>query len=115
MFLLIITFSASLFLPPLVCSPRKIDFRQEGKVTPTVNLFKGKRSAEEAKTPFLQEEAQVDGDGLEGGVEGEEEEEGETPEWLAEAIEQGAISIPDEGGALDVPHKDVGQDKPFKF
>lgn len=89
-------------------------FRQEGKVTPTVNLFKGKRSTEEATIPFLEEEAQVAGGVLQREV-GEEEEDGETPEWLAEAIEQGAISVPDEGGVLDVPHRDVGQDKPFKF
>lgn len=89
-------------------------FRQEGKVTPTVNLFKGKRSEEEATIPFLEEEAQVEGGMLQGELE-DEEEEGETPEWLAEAIEQGAISVPDEGTVLDVPHRDVGQDKPFKF
>ncbi|CAN0263489.1 unnamed protein product [Laminaria digitata] len=88
---------------------------QEGKVTPTVNLFKGKRSTEEATIPFLEEEAQVEGGVLQREVGEEEEGDGETPEWLAEAIEQGAISVPDEGGVLDVPHRDVGQDKPFKF
>ena len=36
--------------------------------------------------PFLEEEAQVEGGMLQGEVE-EKEEEGETPEWLAEAIE----------------------------
>lgn len=89
-------------------------FRQEGKVTPTVNLFKGKRSAEEATIPFLEEEAEVEGGVLQGEGEEEEEEE-ETPEWLAEAIEQGAISVPNEGAVLDVPRRDVGQDTPFKF
>ena len=64
--------------------------------------------------PFLEEEARVEGGMLQGEVE-EKEEEGESPEWLAEAIEQGAISVPDEGTVLDVPHRDVGQDKPFKF
>ena len=106
-------FSASVpFLPHSLAA--HFLFRQEGKVTPTVNLFKGKRSAEEATIPFLEEEAQVEGSVLQGGEE-EEAEEGETPEWLAEAIEQGAISVPDEGSVLDVPHRDVGQDTPFKF
>lgn len=89
--------------------------RHEGKITPKVHLFKGKRSATTAQAPDVLEELieEVEGDALEGEVlEGTPE---DSQEWLADAIAQGTISIPDEGPDDDVPHKDVGQDKPFKF
>lgn len=73
-----------------------------------VNLFKGKRSA----SPSVAEEAEVGGDILIG-EEGDDQE--DAPEWLSQAIEQGSVTMPDDEPSLDVPHKDVGQDKPFKF
>lgn len=73
-----------------------------------MNLFKGKRSTTELAAAFFEEETPAEGDALEGKEE-------ELPEWLADAIEQGAISMPDDAPDLDVPHRDVGQDKPFTF
>lgn len=89
--------------------------RHEGKITPKVHLFKGKRSATKAQSPDFLEELieEVEGDALQGEVlEGTPE---DSQEWLEEAISQGAISIPDDEPEDEVPHKDVGQDKPFKF
>lgn len=90
--------------------------RHEGKITPKVHLFKGKRSATKAQSPdFLGELIEeVEGDALQGEVlEGTPE---DSQEWLEEAFSQGTISIPDDDEPEDeVPHKDVGQDKPFKF
>lgn len=89
--------------------------RHEGKITPKVHLFKGKRSSTSAQSPDFLDELieEVEGEALQGEVlEG-------TPEYsqerLEDAIAQGAVSIPDEEPEEDVPHKDVGQDKPFKF
>ena len=89
--------------------------RHEGKITPKVHLFKGKRSETNPQSPDFLEELieEVEGDALEGQVlEGTPE---DSQEWLEEVIAQGTINIPDEGDDDDVPHKDVGQDKPFKF
>lgn len=56
---------------------------------------------------------EVEGDALQGEVlEGTPE---DSQEWLEEAISQGSINIPDDEPEDEVPHKDVGQDKPFKF
>ncbi|CAM9829326.1 unnamed protein product [Ectocarpus fasciculatus] len=87
---------------------------QEGKITSKVHLFKGKRSSAEPQTPDFLEELIEE---VEGDVQGEvlEANPQDAQEWLADAIAQGTISIPDEGSADEVPHKDVGQDKPFKF
>ncbi|CAM9852533.1 unnamed protein product [Ectocarpus sp. 6 AP-2014] len=88
---------------------------QEGKITSKVLLFKGKRSSVEPQTPDFLEELIEE---VEGDVQGEVLEaspQEDSQEWLADAIAQGTISIPDEGPADEVPHKDVGQDKPFKF
>lgn len=81
-----------------------------------MNLLKGKRSAGDVNA-FVEEETEVQGDVFVGedGIEEEASGDEEAPDWLSEAIEQGAISIPDEGPDVDIPHKDVGQDKPFKF
>lgn len=69
----------------------------------------------EPQTPDFLEELIEE---VEGDVQGEVLEaspQEDSQEWLADAIAQGTISIPDEGPADEVPHKDVGQDKPFKF
>lgn len=79
-----------------------------------MHLFKGKRSATSPQSPDFLDELieEVEGDALEGEVlEGTPE---DNQEWL-DAIAQGTTSIPDEGPDDDVPHRDVGQDKPFKF
>lgn len=79
-----------------------------------MHLFKGKRSSIKAQSPDFLEELieEVEGEALQGEVlEGAPE---DAQEWLEDAIAQGTISIPDEPDD-DVPHKDVGQDKPFKF
>ena len=88
--------------------------RQEGKITPTVFLFKGKRSITEPRPPSdVQEEVGVAGSvyfGDDGQVEDEE-----APDWLAGGIESGEPLAPENGSDLDVPPEDVGQKKPFKF
>lgn len=88
--------------------------RHEGKITPKVHLFKGKRSSTGQAPDFLDELIEeVEGDALEGEVlEGTPE---DSQDWLEDAIVQGTVIIPDEEPEEDVPHKDVGQDKPFKF
>ncbi len=92
-------------------------YRHEGKITPKVHLFKGKRSETSPQTPDFLEELieEVEGDALEGQVLEATAEDSQEEEWLEEAIAQGTIRIPDEGDEDEVPHKDVGQDKPFKF
>lgn len=90
--------------------------RQAGKITPTVNLFKGKRSEQEVKPEFAGDTAAIYGDEEDGTGVLEEEDEEDAPEWLADAMESGAVSFGPEGGPdLDVPRKDIGQDKPFRF
>lgn len=89
--------------------------RQAGKITPTVNLFKGKRSEHDIEPEFAGDTAAIYGD-EEDGTDILEEEEEDTPEWLADAIKSGAVSFGPEGEPdLDVPRKDIGQDKPFRF
>lgn len=89
--------------------------RQAGKITPTVNLFKGKRSEEEVKSEFAMDTAAIYGK-EEDGTDTEKEEEEDAPEWLADAINSGAVSFGAEGEPdLDIPRKDTGQDKPFRF
>lgn len=80
-----------------------------------MHLFKGKRSATKPQSPdFLDELIQeVEGEALEGEVlEGTPE---DNQEWLTDAVAQGTLNVLDEGPDDIVPHKDVGQDKPFKF
>lgn len=80
-----------------------------------MHLFKGKRLATNSQSPDFLEELieEVEGDALQGEVlDGTPE---DSQEWLEEAIAQGTISIPDDEPEGDVPRKDVGQDKPFKF
>lgn len=78
-----------------------------------MNLFKGKRSVTEARSPFASE-AEESGEREEGG---EEEDGDEAPKWLSDAIENGAVKLrlEDSLEGIDVPAKDVGQNKPFKF
>lgn len=89
--------------------------RHEGKITPKVHLFKGKRSEAPAEAPDFLDELieEVEGEAVSGEVLEATPE--DSQEWLTDAIAQGAVSIPDEGPEDEVPHKDVGQDKPFKF
>lgn len=85
--------------------------RQEGKITSKVNLFKGKRLVEDTKDPAEEENEGVDilvGE-TEGGVD-------ETPDWLLNATKKNGNSIIDDtSDDIEVPRKDVGQNKPFKF
>lgn len=98
------------------CCFATVPCRQAGKITPTVNLFKGKRSAEETGPEFAEETAAIYGDEESGTEMQEEEDDGDAPEWLADAIKSGAVSFGSDGGPdLDVPRKDIGQDKPFRF
>lgn len=89
--------------------------RHEGKITPKVHLFKGKRSETAALEPDFLDELieEVEGEAVSGEVLEATPEDAQ--EWLTDAIAQGTVSIPDEDAEDEVPHKDVGQDKPFKF
>lgn len=78
-----------------------------------MNLFKGKRSAMEARNPSVSE-AEESGDPTQGG-EGDGGD--EAPEWLSDAIDNGGVKLrlEDSLEGIDVPAKDLGQNKPFKF
>lgn len=82
-------------------------FRQQGMVTPTVYLFKGKRSTiapseEQAEVRAAGEVYFGDSEAFEGD---------EAPGWMAKGMRSSELDEPD----LDFPSEDVGQKKPFKF
>lgn len=82
-------------------------FRQQGMVTPTVYLFKGKRSN---KAPS-EEQGEVGEAGRVYFGDSEAFEGDEAPGWLAKRMGSSELDEPD----LDFPSEDVGQKKPFKF
>lgn len=89
-------------------------FRQEGMITPTVYLFKGKRSNIAPRTPSEEGgEARAAGRVYFG--DSEEFEGDEAPGWLTKEIESGVLDAREDGPDLDLPREDVGQKKPFKF
>lgn len=79
--------------------------REEGKVTSSVHLLKGKRSSAESKPPAKEDETLEDIEDI------------EPPEWLVEAMKNGGakLRMEDSFEGIDIPPLDIGKDEPFKF